>query len=699
MATQKRTSARLKGQVGAHDQQLTLTADSLSTTETSSTTARLPVPPAEAPPPVNQKRPREASIAQADAVPAEQHKQAAKTRKRQGTKTMEQLAMNTMSAAAPGLVATPPPLVPARRELPDRKRQDHPGRPDLPRPKRSPEEMRSWETERMRLLERVKQLEAQQAEEIAEEERRDEMRELEEKSTAVLTLDDARAASAEPDSADSDDLAFLGTLPRVPIFMPGEDEPAYYVQTNSYSPVAKAKKTVKVAKEKGKAAAASQVKSTGKGAGRKASKAPAFATGLKPGWRTQAIGPSTSGDHTPAIGGLTDEDARASRPNSRARVSARSNRGQTSNNVITIESDSDSDDAAHDSNTSEELQEPTLLAAVKKVSRKANAPAKAPSSRRSQAMIPHTSAGIKRLPTIKAEPVDANTLPVIKPETSTNSLSSATTVAETVGSAAVDDYYISAILPTVFARWATSDNFWEFFHKKIDSTVPILQEIVDIVVPNCGYKVSISDSLFKATDRMYEKRSEIGRAALTQVKALYLTQTYADDPNAIREHVTWALHIDGPAFWQHPTPMEHTQLLHRDDPHYQKPAGFLRSDYINNIMQPLVRRMSGSRIRYDHPKGAVIIAMIAVERTFARWRAGTKGDVTLFKQKYFQKATREYGKIIDGISDNRWQGLLEAWGAPDEEELEVPEPAADIDSNALENSRRFLMPSSSPAPE
>ncbi|EIW82008.1 hypothetical protein CONPUDRAFT_55072, partial [Coniophora puteana RWD-64-598 SS2] len=165
----------------------------------------------------------------------------------------------------------------------------------------------------------------------------------------------------------------------------------------------------------------------------------------------------------------------------------------------------------------------------------------------------------------------------------------------------------SSIRATVYARFASSDTPWVIFTKTAPDpgTVAELQAIVDMVVPGLGYKVENGDELF-------ERQSEIGRTALAHVESFYSTAAFEGNPAAIQDHATWALHQDGPGFWRIPTPMEQTQQLSRKDPHYRKPKGYLRSAFINNIMRVLVRRMTGSYIRFDQPKGAVVLTMIAV---------------------------------------------------------------------------------------
>ncbi|EIW78900.1 hypothetical protein CONPUDRAFT_155606 [Coniophora puteana RWD-64-598 SS2] len=88
--------------------------------------------------------------------------------------------------------------------------------------------------------------------------------------------------------------------------------------------------------------------------------------------------------------------------------------------------------------------------------------------------------------------------------------------------------------------------------------------------------------------------------------------------------------------------MEHTQQLGCDGPHYKKPSRFLQSAFINNTMTSMVRKMTGLRIQYIQPKGAVVLAMLVVERAFTSYRTGTQCDVQMFLHKRFETATHQY---------------------------------------------------------
>ncbi|EIW84721.1 hypothetical protein CONPUDRAFT_69744 [Coniophora puteana RWD-64-598 SS2] len=694
-----RASDRLKRHV--KDNALTTSTLPLTTTNTSSgLEASAQVLPA----PTNQKRPRELSIAHGDAAPTTHLKPKSKSRKRQGTRTAAQLAASTAVAvapehllppsAAPAAATTeslpPPAAALARRVLPGRKRQEHPGHPDLPQARRTSKEVRAHEEEERCRLERLEQLRERQALEIAEEAKRDELQELEDGAAVVLTWEDQleAAMNAPTPEPDSDNPAMAQTLGREAVYMDSDDEEPVYYRRTMPGLIPPKEDT----KGKGSAVSVSQNshpragRNTSKTTGKKVSKATTFAAGLKPGWRTgtQAAASSTSCEDTPAVGGLNNDDAGGARPRSRMVPAATKHGWLPCNEVIQIDSDSNGGEDTGSGDTSQELNEPTLSMALKK---QTLGPAK-PTASKTKAQKPRsTRAKAMGAQAVKTEPV-ADALPAIKSEPNTTTLMPAFTI---------NDYWTTSLLPTIHACFASSSDIWNVF-KKSPETVITLQKIIDTITPGSPYRVCIGDEIFnKTVDRMYEKRSEIGRLALEYVDTFYTAPSFVNNPAAIREHVAWALHQDGPAFWEEPTPMDQTQTMTREHPWYDKPLGFLQSPLINIIMSLIMRRMVGSRIRYPPPKGAVVLTMIAVERAFDSYRSGTKGNVKTFSQNKYQQVTHDYTRVVNNIKPHRWEPLLQRWGSTIEEQPVAPNTAAAVGS--LENSRRFLMPSSSPAPE
>ncbi|EIW84120.1 hypothetical protein CONPUDRAFT_151164 [Coniophora puteana RWD-64-598 SS2] len=565
-----------------------------------------------------------------------------KQRKCKGTKTAERLAENTLPATA--LSSAPPNIsasatsaqdsnihnsaTPARRELPDHKQQEHPGKPDLPHHKQISVEVKVQYEEQLWQEQRIWELASLHMKEVEENEQLDGIREHNKRTLVVLTLEDA--LNPPPDSDDLD--------PDLPdkIFQ-------IMIRVNNKATLAKvAKADVGVEvdagtnKDKGKASSNKGKKKNAKSASSKAAKA----TMLK--------------------------------------------RGQC-NDIITIDSDT-----TVFSTTIKKAPRPTTAAtaatAVK--AKKALKTTKAPIH------TPHTSSG-GACAAVKTQPI-TNPRPLIKTEPGLKSVPS---VRKPVP-VNILAYWPSAIRPTVYAKFSNTLNPW-FIFMKIAANVPELQAIVDIVVLGLGYTVEFRNKLFdNAVDCLYQKQSKIGCATLAHVASFYSAPPYKDNPAAIRDHTIWALHADGPGFWQHPMPMEQTQRSSHENPQYQKLKGYLCSEFINSIMQLMVQRMASSYILYYEPRGAVVLAMIAVERVFEKYRLGTSNDTIMtFSFKNYKQATVDYGKAVSNIKVNHWLECFMAWGFDNGSRDAPASTATLVASSSLQHACRFLMPSSSPALE
>ncbi|EIW82028.1 hypothetical protein CONPUDRAFT_72363 [Coniophora puteana RWD-64-598 SS2] len=450
MANRQRTSTRLKSQ-GVKALTTTITSPTVDNTSSNTESS------AQAPPdPANHKHPCELSVTQTGAAPAHSApKPKSKLCKHQGTRTVEQLAANTAAVVtaecapgpadkcSPGLAAecsSAPLAVPAWCTLPDCKRQEHPGKPNVPRRKRTSKEVQAHEEERRQLLERLQQLSKRQAAEITDEEELDEVRELKDKTEVVLTWEQQlnAAMNAPPSDHDTDISTGYGqTLGREPVYLDGDNEkPAYYIRTmpgvtpmdDNTSVGASVSIEAKVVSKKGKA----PQRNTSKTTENKAAKAPMFALGLKLGWRTHAASSSnTSHEHAPAIGGLNDDDTGGAHPGSR-KAKALTKQGQL---------------PCNDADASMALKKQTP-GSVKLASKT--------KARRSCSILAKTSAA----PIVKTEPI-TETVPVIKSKPGVV----APSPAALMPAFDINNYWTTSLLPTIHTCFASFDNMWNIFKR------------------------------------------------------------------------------------------------------------------------------------------------------------------------------------------------------------------------------------------
>ncbi|EIW78066.1 hypothetical protein CONPUDRAFT_61984 [Coniophora puteana RWD-64-598 SS2] len=171
----------------------------------------------------------------------------------------------------------------------------------------------------------------------------------------------------------------------------------------------------------------------------------------------------------------------------------------------------------------------------------------------------------------------------------------------------VDAAYKSDILPTLYDMFYASPSIWLDFTTGQHS-VDQVQDLVDIVVPNSGYKV-------KHKDFIWERRSLIGKKAFNIVQKFYSSPEYANKKWAIEQHARWALHIHGPLMNREPTPRESIIVMSPKEPGYKHPTGHFESSFFVDLMSPLMQGVKGSHGSFGPPKGILSLAAIAVRTT------------------------------------------------------------------------------------
>ncbi|KAH9984631.1 hypothetical protein BJV74DRAFT_776087 [Russula compacta] len=158
----------------------------------------------------------------------------------------------------------------------------------------------------------------------------------------------------------------------------------------------------------------------------------------------------------------------------------------------------------------------------------------------------------------------------------------------------------TSFLPTLYRRLGSAKNPWKPY-KDGSSMLDMIQEILDMVYPNSGYR---------AKDRLNEKRTYFGREAIKIVTSFFNTEKYAGRRSAIAEYANWATHSDGPGVFGSPTPIDCTVPI--DHPDYVKPEDLFESRFVVDLVSPFIKWCEGSCHDYGRLEGAYAMAAAGV---------------------------------------------------------------------------------------
>ncbi|KAH9995455.1 hypothetical protein BJV74DRAFT_739415, partial [Russula compacta] len=121
----------------------------------------------------------------------------------------------------------------------------------------------------------------------------------------------------------------------------------------------------------------------------------------------------------------------------------------------------------------------------------------------------------------------------------------------------------TSFLPTLYRRLGSAKNPWKPY-KDGSSMLDMIQEILDMVYPNSGYRVRIGDKIY-SMDRLNEKRTYFGHEAIKIVTSFFNTEKYAGRRSAIAKYANWATRSDGPGVFGSPTPINCTVPIDHPD--------------------------------------------------------------------------------------------------------------------------------------
>ncbi|KAF8147556.1 hypothetical protein K438DRAFT_2090171 [Mycena galopus ATCC 62051] len=488
-----------------------------------------------------------------------------------------------------------------------------------------------------------------------------------------------------------------------------EDDNAY-LSTSEWDkpPVAKGKKKavaapVKQTKKPGKGETRKEIEALGKqlatnttaavkkkGVQNSNAAAASAKAGLSKSWPATSTGSST-------IGGLTDEDANAVRPDFEAPETVRAPR---KNDVVALVSDSDSD------NTPSKVPAPIKAAlkarahaAVKVEAGAPKIPALAVRSRKVKASI------------VKTESLSSSFTP-FTPESSRDVNGLPAFIAKT---------WITRFLPELFkllycsldpmALGAVGDDLEDPGR----ATINILQPLLDRLYPGTKWVLEWGDVICaRAVKRLRDCRCAFAKIGARLVNASFEEAKYYSDKKldqsrlrlskTIANDAKYAVRSNGPAFWKTPTPQA-VGLLKRDNPAYIKPVGYLESPAIVKTVLTFIGKQEwplnvsvgnkGQEVISDIsglPIGALGMGAASVER-------GYRLHVTGFRTKPQEFSAANYGTAVNGFiagimsfTPSRWESIFAACGAAISEPILDAEDSSEVEEETLDGVREAISP-------
>ncbi|KAG5650966.1 hypothetical protein H0H81_010388 [Sphagnurus paluster] len=290
--------------------------------------------------------------------------------------------------------------------------------------------------------------------------------------------------------------------------------------------------------------------------------------------------------------------------------------------------------------------------------------------------------------------------------------------------------WLKSILPTIYHTFFTFEQPFPNSLKK--ELVPVVKNILGIVVPGHTYQVTEDCNIVNvAYERIVDKRSLFGRNAINVVKEYFSQPQYANDEQAVRKYVMWALRRNGPALFKLPTPEECT--VDKKDPNYivssgfirvsvhctglintiQKPYGLYESSFVIKTMAPILKVMQNTLGGYGEPAGAIGLAAAAVskiqylngpfssieiqvERAFQMFKTGAFVKGGAFSKPNAGRLVDDYVKNLKNFEEKHWIRIREACGVittSHELEKEVA-----VGAPSLDYARADLFERSSPPP-
>ncbi|KAJ7880805.1 hypothetical protein B0H14DRAFT_3858021 [Mycena olivaceomarginata] len=413
--------------------------------------------------------------------------------------------------------------------------------------------------------------------------------------------------------------------------------------------------------------------------------------GLSKSWLTTSTGSNT-------MGGLTDEDADAARPDFEAPEMVRELR---KNNIVALVDDSDSD------NTPSKVQGPVKAA---------------PKARARAAM--KVEAGTSKIPALAVR--DRKVKPSI---VKTESLSSSFTP---------ESSHDANGLPAFIAKtWITKflPELFKLLHCSLDPmalgavgddpedpgrvTIDLLQPLLERLYPGTKWVLEWGDVICaRAVKRLRDHRCAFAKIGARLVDASFEDAKYYSDKKADQPHLRlskvvadntkYAVRSNGPAFWKTPTPLA-VGLLKRNNPAYIKPIGYLKSPAIVKTVLPFVGKQEwplnvsvndkGQEVISDIsglPIGALSMDAASVEHGYRLHLAGFRSTPLEFSAANYGTAVNRFIAGITSFTPSHWESIFAACGAAISEPILDLEESSEVEEETFDGLREAMYVPSSP---
>ncbi|KAH6908108.1 hypothetical protein BKA70DRAFT_1222909 [Coprinopsis sp. MPI-PUGE-AT-0042] len=219
-----------------------------------------------------------------------------------------------------------------------------------------------------------------------------------------------------------------------------------------------------------------------------------------------------------------------------------------------------------------------------------------------------------------------------------------------------------AFLPTLHRRLYNSKDPFDDFLLASKTLVSIVQDIVDAVYIDVTYTVKCKGEPFHfmAYNRVNERRNAIVNEALALV--IVKVKSFAT-PKEAKEWLVWARRMNGPLYWEMPTPAT-CKITDIEDERYIVPSGRLMSEYILTLASSALKYSSNALEEYkaEPPIGLFAIIMAALERAalIIDEYGDKKKNATAFSKTSWGAQVKHYVGNLEGIDRQKWAEVLAA---------------------------------------
>ncbi|KAF8962422.1 hypothetical protein BDZ97DRAFT_1920498 [Flammula alnicola] len=248
----------------------------------------------------------------------------------------------------------------------------------------------------------------------------------------------------------------------------------------------------------------------------------------------------------------------------------------------------------------------------------------------------------------------------------------------------IRDKWLSIVLPSLYDCFFASDNPFTPFTKGSSDLIRKIQGVLDVTILGHQYRVFRGSKIVESTyDRINEKRSLFSTRAIEAIDNFFKGPEYLDNPRAIAVYANWAC------------------IVEEGTAGYICPYGLFESQFIVNAAAGLLQGMKGSVGGFGPPQGAIGLAAAAVERGFMMYLTGTRtafeGADRKFSRECVGSLVGDYISNTKKLSKNAWGRIELACSISGIRGAENEEIKGFAGAPSLEKKRRALFIPSSPA--